>query len=97
MLDFWTLSLRENTENKLRVYVLLWEIARECSHPQVCARVHSNRNGLTGENTLAFAIGVYYNVVFIPKNGSERVQKCPLHIQHAPTKVPYNFFEMKTP
>ena len=53
MLDFWTLSAGENTENKLRVYVLLWEIARECSHPQVCERVHLNRNGLTGNNTHA--------------------------------------------
>ena len=30
---FGTLSSRENTENKLRVYVLLWESARECARP----------------------------------------------------------------
>ena len=62
---FGALSARENTEKKLRVYVLLRESAREYARPQVCARVHSNRNGLTGENTFAFATGIYYNVVFM--------------------------------
>ena len=41
----------KNYENKLRVYVLLWESERECARPQVCARVHSNKTGLTGENS----------------------------------------------
>ena len=62
---FGTLSARDNTENNLRVYVLLRESARERERPQVCARVHSNRNGLTVENTFAFATGVHYNVVFM--------------------------------
>jgi len=62
---FGRLSARENTENKLRVYVLLWESARGCARPQMCERVQSNKNGLTGENTFAFATGVYYNVVFM--------------------------------
>jgi hypothetical protein len=71
---FETLSARENTETTLRVYVLLWESARECARPQVCASVHSNRNGLTGENTFAFATGVYYNVVF---KSSKWFRTCP--------------------
>ena len=65
MWTFGTLSARENTENKLRVYMLLWESARDCECLQVCARVHSNKNWLTGENTFAFATFVYYNVVFM--------------------------------
>ena len=65
MCTFATLSDRENPEQKLRVYVLLRENARECARPQMCACVHSNKNGLTGENTFAFATGVYYNVVFM--------------------------------
>ena len=64
------------------------ESARGCARPQVCARVQSNKKGLTGENSFAFATGVYYNVSSCPKNGPERVQKCLLHIRHALTKVP---------
>jgi hypothetical protein len=71
---FGTLSARDNTENNSRVYVLLRESARERERPQVCARVHSNRNGLTGENTFAFATGVYYNVVF---KSSKWFRTCP--------------------
>ena len=48
---FGTLSAKINTGNKLRVYVLLWESTRVCARPQVCTRVHSNKNELTGENS----------------------------------------------
>ena len=65
MCTFATLSDRENPKQKLRVYVILRENAREFARPQMCACVHSNTNGLTGENTFAFATGVYYNVVFM--------------------------------
>ena len=51
----------------------------EHMHEQVCARVQSNKNGLTGEKFLLSPQASITRLSSCPKNGSERVQKCPLH------------------